>query len=221
MLGDQGSRRDRNRDTSVPLDSVNASNINSQSNQQLQQRDASTSSRGRRRALPPLPSDGAPTETVDPALSSSTSDLTLQMSWLSPGTAYLPDDYDDEDEAGLNNNDIADFGFSGESNSSPDRVMDFAKSIEAVKSVSNGKVNVEQSSEECHNFVLQCRWYWGPISGEAAERQLADESDGSFLVRDSSADHYLFSLSFKMEGTVRHVRIEQNQGKLSSSGTHQ
>lgn len=55
-------------------------------------------------------------------------------------------------------------------------------------------------------------WYWGPLSGEAAEKILFSEPDGSFLVRDSSDDHYIFSLSFKLNGGVRHVRIEHDHG---------
>ena len=55
-------------------------------------------------------------------------------------------------------------------------------------------------------------WYWGPLSGEAAEKILSNEPDGSFLVRDSSDDHYIFSLSFRLNGGVRHVRIEHDHG---------
>ena len=63
-----------------------------------------------------------------------------------------------------------------------------------------------------HRF--QYGWYWGPISGDAAEKLLNGEPDGSFLVRDSSDDHYIFSLTFKLNGNVRHVRIEHDQGKV-------
>ena len=31
-------------------------------------------------------------------------------------------------------------------------------------------------------------WYWGPICGEEADSKLINESDGAFLVRDSSDD---------------------------------
>ena len=61
--------------------------------------------------------------------------------------------------------------------------------------------------------VKQYGWYWGPVSGDAAEKLLNGEPDGSFLVRDSSDDHYIFSLSFKLNGHIRHVRIEHDQGK--------
>ena len=76
-----------------------------------------------------------------------------------------------------------------------DNLMDFAASIEKVKDRG---------------------WYWGPLSGEAAERILSGEPDGSFVVRDSSDQHYIFSLTFKLNGFVRHVRIEHDQGDLNS-----
>lgn len=63
--------------------------------------------------------------------------------------------------------------------------------------------------------VKNCDWYWGPISGDAAEQVLQYEPDGSFLVRDSSDDRHIFSLTFKLNGTVRHVRIEHDQGNFS------
>ncbi|XP_058814240.1 suppressor of cytokine signaling 6 [Topomyia yanbarensis] len=63
--------------------------------------------------------------------------------------------------------------------------------------------------------VKDCGWYWGPISSEGAEKILSNETDGSFLVRDSSDDHYIFSLTFKLNGSVRHVRIDQDQGTFS------
>lgn len=64
-------------------------------------------------------------------------------------------------------------------------------------------------------ICLQYGWYWGPISSEAAEKLLKNEPDGSFIVRDSSDDHYIFSLTFKLNNSVRHVRIEQDQGTFS------
>lgn len=63
--------------------------------------------------------------------------------------------------------------------------------------------------------VKNCGWYWGPMSGEMAEKFLGQEPCGSFLVRDSSDERYIFSLSFKLDGMVRHVRIEQDQGNFS------
>lgn len=45
-----------------------------------------------------------------------------------------------------------------------------------------------------------------------AENLLKNEPDGSFIVRDSSDEHYIFSLTFKLNDLVRHVRIEHDQG---------
>ncbi|XP_048525559.1 uncharacterized protein LOC109535893 isoform X3 [Dendroctonus ponderosae] len=74
------------------------------------------------------------------------------------------------------------------------QALDFATSIQKVKDYG---------------------WYWGPLSSEAAEKILSNEPDGSFIVRDSSDDHYIFSLTFKLNNSVRHVRIEHFQGNFS------
>ncbi|XP_073835120.1 suppressor of Cytokine Signaling at 16D isoform X2 [Musca autumnalis] len=81
----------------------------------------------------------------------------------------------------------------------------------------------EEKKSEARSFhftssiekVKDYGWYWGPLSSEAAEKVLSNEPDGSFIVRDSSDDHYIFSLSFKLNNCVRHVRIEQDQGTFS------
>ena len=41
-----------------------------------------------------------------------------------------------------------------------------------------------------------------------------DKCDGSFLVRDSSNDNYILSLSFKSMGQVHHTRIEHHKGNI-------
>ncbi|KAI4497918.1 hypothetical protein M0802_007034 [Mischocyttarus mexicanus] len=58
-------------------------------------------------------------------------------------------------------------------------------------------------------------WYWGPISGNQADLKLLSEPDGAFLVRDSSDDRYLLTLSFKSSGKLLHARIEHSRGFFS------
>lgn len=79
------------------------------------------------------------------------------------------------------------------------------------KSDFNSAIHFASNIEKVKNYG----WYWGPISSEAAEKILSNEPDGSFIVRDSSDDHYIFSLSFKLNNSVRHVRIDQDQGTFS------
>ncbi|XP_015184879.1 PREDICTED: uncharacterized protein LOC107070848 [Polistes dominula] len=58
-------------------------------------------------------------------------------------------------------------------------------------------------------------WYWGPISGNQADLKLMSEPDGAFLVRDSSDDRYLLTLSFKSSGKLLHARMEHSRGLFS------
>lgn len=141
-----------------------------------------------KRALPPVPSvDSPPTVLVDPPP-------------RPPGT---PDPLQPllDDSGEIREMDEGDWPVvsdhspeQGSREGEPTNQMKFAASIEKVK---------DQG------------WYWGPISGEAAEKILSKEPDGSFVVRDSSDHHYIFSLTFKLNGFVRHVRIEHDQGNFS------
>ncbi|XP_076225553.1 uncharacterized protein LOC116424947 isoform X2 [Nomia melanderi] len=58
-------------------------------------------------------------------------------------------------------------------------------------------------------------WYWGPISGHEADAKLISEPDGAFLVRDSSDDRYVLTLSFKSSGKLLHARMEHSGGLFS------
>jgi len=141
-----------------------------------------------KRALPPVPSvDSSPTVSVDPPR---TPDNNHLDPILDQSTEIR--EMDDVDWPVVSEH-SPEQGH-GSREGEPTNQMKFAASIEKVK---------DQG------------WYWGPISGEAAEKILAKEPDGSFVVRDSSDHHYIFSLTFKLNGFVRHVRIEHDQGNFS------
>ena len=63
------------------------------------------------------------------------------------------------------------------------------------------------------SISLQCGWYWGPLNWDKAEAILAAKPSGSFLVRDSSDDRYILSLSFRSQGKTHHTRIEHYKGE--------
>ncbi|XP_076868961.1 suppressor of cytokine signaling 6 isoform X1 [Brachyhypopomus gauderio] len=79
---------------------------------------------------------------------------------------------------------------------------------------SSGPMVVTSLTEELKKLAKQ-GWYWGPITRWEAEEKLIDLPDGSFLVRDSSDDRYLLSLSFRSQGKTLHTRIEHSNGRFS------
>jgi suppressor of cytokine signaling 7 len=58
-------------------------------------------------------------------------------------------------------------------------------------------------------------WYYGSISPSFSAKLLENEEDGSFLIRDSSSECYIFSMTFKLDGEVHHTRIEHSKGHFS------
>ncbi|KAJ8936138.1 hypothetical protein NQ318_022220 [Aromia moschata] len=66
--------------------------------------------------------------------------------------------------------------------------------------------------------LSSCYWYWGPISRTHAEERLRGFPDGAFLIRDSSSDRYIFTLSFRSVGKTLHTRIELSKSGYSLFG---
>ena len=58
-------------------------------------------------------------------------------------------------------------------------------------------------------------WYWGPLTRLEAEDKLNGQDDGTFLIRDSCNEWYLFSLSFSVQGKTSHMRLKYRNGYFS------
>lgn len=63
--------------------------------------------------------------------------------------------------------------------------------------------------------ISKCGFYWGKMDRYEAEKLLEKKPEGSFLLRDSAQEEYLFSVSFRRYGRSLHARIEQWNHKFS------
>lgn len=57
--------------------------------------------------------------------------------------------------------------------------------------------------------ITSCSFYWGKMDRYEAEKLLEGRPEGTFLLRDSAQEEYLFSVSFRKYGRSLHARIEQ------------
>lgn len=57
--------------------------------------------------------------------------------------------------------------------------------------------------------ITTCSFYWGKMDRYEAEKLLENKPEGTFLLRDSAQEEYLFSVSFRKYGRSLHARIEQ------------
>ena len=67
--------------------------------------------------------------------------------------------------------------------------------------------------------IIQCPFYWGKIDRYQAEALLADKPEGSFLLRDSAQEDFVFSVSFRRYSRSLHARIEED-GHTFSFDSH-
>lgn len=63
--------------------------------------------------------------------------------------------------------------------------------------------------------LTNCSFYWGVMDRYEAERLLENRPEGTFLVRDSAQEEFLFSVSFRRYGRSLHARIEQLNHRFS------
>ncbi|KAJ7991023.1 hypothetical protein DPEC_G00292940 [Dallia pectoralis] len=60
--------------------------------------------------------------------------------------------------------------------------------------------------------------YWGVLDRFQAEELLEGQPEGTFLLRDSAQDEFLFSVSFRRYSRSLHARIEQDGKRFSFDG---
>ncbi|XP_010890657.1 suppressor of cytokine signaling 4 [Esox lucius] len=60
--------------------------------------------------------------------------------------------------------------------------------------------------------------YWGVLDRFQAEELLEGQPEGTFLLRDSAQDEFLFSVSFRRYSRSLHARIEQSGKRFSFDG---
>jgi len=58
--------------------------------------------------------------------------------------------------------------------------------------------------------IIASPHYWAKMDRYEAENQLENKPEGSFLLRDSAQDEYIFSVSFRRYGRSLHARIEES-----------
>lgn len=63
--------------------------------------------------------------------------------------------------------------------------------------------------------ITKCSFYWGVMDRYEAEKLLENKPEGTFLLRDSAQEDFLFSVSFRRYGRSLHARIEQWNHKFS------
>lgn len=64
----------------------------------------------------------------------------------------------------------------------------------------------------CVEILKKSGWYWGNISGEAAMHQVERQGLGAFLIRDSTHQKFLFTLTVHTSNGPTNVRIVYRQG---------
>lgn len=63
--------------------------------------------------------------------------------------------------------------------------------------------------------ITASAFYWGKMDRYEAERLLDGKPEGTFLLRDSAQEEFLFSVSFRKYARSLHARIEQFNHKFS------
>lgn len=97
------------------------------------------------------------------------------------------------------------------------------RDINGARNALTGDQNNEQSlyggspsvNNDYPKRLKNMGWYWGSISPSFAAELIEHEEEGKFLVRDSSSECYIFSMTFKLASEIHHVRIDHCKGQFS------
>uniref|UniRef100_A0A1A9UMT6 Suppressor of cytokine signaling 5 n=1 Tax=Glossina austeni TaxID=7395 RepID=A0A1A9UMT6_GLOAU len=94
------------------------------------------------------------------------------------------------------------------------------KNANIAMSAPNGPT-VHSQVDFCHYLVpdlvriTNSSFYWGKMDRYEAERLLEGKPEGTFLLRDSAQEEFLFSVTFRKYGRSLHARIEQSGHRFS------
>ncbi|RUS89674.1 hypothetical protein EGW08_002595 [Elysia chlorotica] len=67
----------------------------------------------------------------------------------------------------------------------------------------------------CLLKITNCPFYWGTMDRHEAQRHLDNKPEGTFLLRDSAQEDFLFSVSFRRYNRSLHARVEQLNHQFS------
>ncbi|UYV74657.1 SOCS5 [Cordylochernes scorpioides] len=88
-------------------------------------------------------------------------------------------------------------------------------SVDGSKQVVHSQVDYAHYLVPDFLEILRCGFYWGEMDRFEADRLLCCKSEGTFLLRDSAQEEYLFSVSFRRYDRTLHARVEQLQHTFS------
>lgn len=71
---------------------------------------------------------------------------------------------------------------------------------------------------ECIREVESQGWYWGAISAKESKKLLENQPSGTFLVRDSQSDNYIFTIVYKTTNIVGQTRVPRFRGNFCLGG---
>ncbi|XP_053675677.1 cytokine-inducible SH2-containing protein [Anopheles nili] len=91
-------------------------------------------------------------------------------------------------------------------------------SVLSVQTAQESAQNMDQMMAQMRIDLLQYGWYWGKLTRLAAQKRLAQQVNGTFLVRDSQTEQHQFTVSFRSSGITLHCRIDFENNYWSFSG---